>query len=267
MAGRQLVAGRKCEATLKTSAGTEAVPVVIPEGSQVGRIPLIRKLRADGKTGYAVTEAVYVEFGEALPGETELDGDLREWNEHRWAPVGEPCQARGRGGPLDNRNTPDDAYIHMAFKAGANGIFIALRGHGELAGDRATLFFDPRPTVSLGPVGPYYWAGLGFAADGTVSLGKGETSVTAPGMAGRWHATQTGLGAELFIPYALMDRDAWPTAGDLGFSMVWTHQPKDGKPTQLMWSEDGHEWNPRWYGVVRHLQEPGAKLPFMVRVR
>ena len=267
VAGRQVVEGRRLEVTLQTPDGTETVPVKIPRGRQVGRIPLIRKLRANGKTGYAATEVVYVEFGEALPGEAETDGDLREWATHRWAPVGEPCQARGRAGPGDNRKTPDEAYLRMAFKTGSNGLFIALRGRGDLTNDRATLFFDPRPSEQLGTVGPYYWAGLSFAADGVVRLGKGETSTTAPGLTGRWQATDTGREAELFIPYALMDRDAWPASGDLGFSLVWTHQPNDGQPTQLMWSENAHEWNPRWYGVVRHLQEPGAKLPFMVRVR
>jgi len=267
VAGRQIVEGRKAEIILETPTGSETVRVVIPESSPVGRIPLTRELRAGGKTGYAVTEVAYVEFGEARSGEADLDGDLREWSEHRWAPVGEPCQARGRGGPLDNRKSPDEAYIQMAFKAGANGLFIALRGRGELTRDRATLFFDPRVPEQLGTVGPYYWAGLSVAADGTIKLGRGETSTNAPGMAGRWRAAEGGLEAELFIPYALMDRDHWPASGDLGFSLVWSHQPKEGQPTQLMWSENGHEWNPRWYGVLRRSSIPGDSLPFMVRVK
>jgi hypothetical protein len=267
VAGRQVVEGRRIDVTLETPDGMETVAVSIPEGSQVGRIPLVRKLRADGKTGYAVTEVVYVEFGEALPGEAEVDGDLREWPGHRWAPVGEPCQARGRAGPGDNRQTPDEAYVHLASKTGSNGLYMALRGRGELAGDRAVLFFDPRSPELLGTVGPYYWAGLSFAADGVVRLGMGETSTTAPGVTGRWQATETGLEAELFIPYALMDCTAWPPSGDLGFSLVWTHQPKDGKPTQLTWSEDGHEWNPRWYGVLRRVTSSQESLPFMVRVK
>lgn len=265
--GRWIVEGRRFKVNLNTPSGAETVPVVIPEGRHVGRIPLIRALHDGGKTGYAVTEVAYVEFGQALPGDAVVDGALGEWGSHRWAPVGEPCQARGRSGPLDNRKTPDDAYIHLAFKAGANGLFIALRGRGVLTGDRATLFFDPRAPEQLGTVGPYYWAGLSFAADGRVSLGKGETSANADGLTGRWHATETGLDAELFIPYPLMERDAWPPAGDLGFSLVWTHQPKEGKPTQLVWSEDGHEWNPRWYGVIRRSGTPQAALPFMVRVK
>jgi hypothetical protein len=265
--GRQIVEGRRFEVTLKTQAGAETVPVEIPADSQVGRIPLFRTLSSDGKTGYAVTEAVYVEFGEALSGEAEVDGDLCEWDTHRWAPVGEPCQARWWSGPCDNRETPDDAYLRLAFKAGSNGLFIALRGHGELNRDRATLFFDPRPPEQLGMVGPYYWAGMSFAADGVVSLGKGETSTNAPGMTGRWRATKTGLDAELFIPYPLMDTSGWPAAGDLGFSLVWTHQPKDGKPTRLTWSEDGHEWNPRWYGVVRRVETASSPMPFVVRTR
>jgi len=267
VAGRQVVDGRRLEVTLQTPSASETIPVEIPEGSQVGRIPLIRALHDGGKTGYAVTEVVYVEFGEALPGEAVADGDLAEWAEHRWAPLGDPCQARGRAGPGDNRKTPDDAYVHLAFKAASNGLYIALRGRGDLAGDRATLFFDPRAPEQLGTVGPYYWAGLSFAAHGAVQLRKGETSTNAPGMTGRWQATETGLEAELFIPYALMDRDAWPPSGDLGFSLVWTHQPKDGKPTQLMWSEDGHEWNPRWYGVVRRVETAHSPMPFVVRTR
>lgn len=267
VAGRQIVEGRQIMATLKTPSGSEAVPVVIPRGSPVGRIPLIRKLQANGKTGYAVTEVAYTEFGEALPGEAEVDGNLREWVSPRWAPVGEPCQARSRSGPLDNRKRPDEAYVHMAFKAGTNGIFIALRGRGELADDQATLFFDPRAPESLGTAGPYYWAGLRFAADGVVNLDKGETSVETPHMAGRWRATAGGLEAELFIPYSLMDGSTWPASGDLGFSLVWTHQPKDGNSTQLKWSEDGHEWNPRWYGVLRRVFSPRDAVPFMVRVK
>jgi lysophospholipase L1-like esterase len=267
VAERQTVEGRRVSVTLNTPGGVQTVPVKIPKGSQVGRVPLIRKLESDGKIGYAVAEVAYVQYAQALNGEAKVDGDLREWDGHRWAPVGEPCQARGRGGPLDNRKSPDEAYIHMAFKAGANGLFIALRGRGELAGDRATLFFDPRAPEELGTVGPYYWAGLSFAPDGAVHLGKGETSVAAPGMNGRWRANEGGLDAELFIPYVLMDRDAWPASGDLGFSLVWTHQPKDGQPTQLMWSEDGHEWNPRWYGVLRCGANSQDVLPFRVRVR
>ncbi|NQU39654.1 MAG: hypothetical protein HQ523_06855 [Lentisphaerae bacterium] len=267
VAGRQTVEGRRVNVALNTPGGVQTVPVKIPKGSQVGRVPLIRKLESDGKIGYAVAEVAYVQYAQALNGEAKVDGDLREWDGHRWAPVGEPCQARGRGGPLDNRKSPDEAYIHMAFKAGTNGLFIALRGCGDLAGDRATLFFDPRAPELLGTVGSYYWAGLSFAVDGAVGLGKGETSVEAPRMAGRWRAAGGGLEAEVFIPYALMDVSSWPASGDLGFSLVWTHQPKEGQPTQLMWSEDGHEWNPRWYGVIRRADRPGDEPPYRVRVK
>jgi lysophospholipase L1-like esterase len=267
VAGRQVVDGRRIEVTLQTPAASKTIPVEIPDGSQVGRIPLIRELRAAGRTGYAATEVVYVEFGEALPGEAEVDGNLAEWAEHRWAPVGELCQARGRAGPEDNRKTPDDAYVHLAFKAGSKGLFIAMRGSGDLTNDRAAFFFDPRPPELLGTVGSYYWAGMSFAADGVVRLGKGETSANASELTGRWQATDAGLEAELFIPYALMDRDRWPASGDLGFSLVWTHRSKDGKPTQLMWAEDGHEWNPRWYGVIRRHAQPRQTLPFVVRVK
>lgn len=266
-AERQTVSGRRVNVTLNMPGGVQTAPVEIPEGSQVGRIPLIRKLESDGKIGYAVAEVAYVQYAQALPGEAAVDGDLREWDGQRWAPVGEPCQARGSGGPLDNRKSPDEAYIHMAFKAGIKGLFIALRGSGGLTGDRATLFFDPRAPEQLGTVGPYYWAGLSFAADGVIRLSKGETSSASDGMSGRWRAAGGGLDAELFIPYALMDGSSWPASGDLGFSLVWTHQPKDGRPTQLRWSEDGHEWNPRWYGIIRRADRPGDELPYRVRVK
>jgi len=267
VAGRQVVKGRRFEVTLQTQTGTERIPIEIPEGSQVGRIPLIRPLHDGAKTGYAVTEVAYVAFGQALSAEAVVDGDLGEWAAQRWAPVGEPCQCRNSSGPRDNRKSPDEAFVQMAFKAGTHGIFIALRGRGELAGDRATFFFDSRPPELLGTVGPYYWASLSFDVGGAVSLSKGETSTTATGMIGRWKTVENGLQAELFIPYTLMDRDAWPESGDLGLSLVWTHQPKDGKSTQLMWSEDGHEWNPRWYGVIRRDQEPQEILSFRVRVK
>jgi hypothetical protein len=66
-----------------------------------------------------------------------------------------------------------------------------------------------------------------------------------------------------------MERQAWPESGDLGLSIVWTHHHEDDRITRLTWSEDAHEWNPRWYGVVRRVQ-PGAtggELPYMVRIK
>lgn len=64
-----------------------------------------------------------------------------------------------------------------------------------------------------------------------------------------------------------MDADGWPASGDLGVSIVWRHRHEDGKVTRLTWSEDGHEWNPRWYGVVRRTGEADAEPPYVVRVK
>ena len=57
---------------------------------------------------------------------------------------------------------------------------------------------------------------------------------------------------------------AWPTSGDLGLSIIWTHPHADKNITRLMWSENGHPWTPRWFGVVR--LEPQGVLPFLLRI-
>jgi lysophospholipase L1-like esterase len=267
---RLAITGNSVNVKLKTSDGEKIVNVRIPEDSQVGRISLIRKLHEEEKEGYAVAEVVYVQYGQALPGEAKVDGELDEWADHRWIPIGESCQARGRLGPEDHRESLQEAYIQAAFNKGENGFFIAFRGRGDLVGDNATLFFDPRPPAELGTVGTYYWLGFKLEPNGVVKLGKGETSTSAPGMTGRWQTTKEGLDAEIFVPYALMDVNVWPVSGDLGFSIVWNHKHKDGRITRMTWSEDGHEWNPRWYGVLRLSPEtngPGDNLPYMVRIK
>ncbi|HUU69528.1 MAG TPA: hypothetical protein VM186_08385, partial [Planctomycetota bacterium] len=76
-----------------------------------------------------------------------------------------------------------------------------------------------------------------------------------------------GSAIEMFVPYELMELTAWPASGDLGLSIWWTHTGPDGKVTQIMWSEDGHPWNTRWYGVVRLVNDAKAKLPYVVRVK
>jgi len=63
----------------------------------------------------------------------------------------------------------------------------------------------------------------------------------------------------------LMDVTEWPASGDLGFSLIWTHVHEDGRTTPIVWSENGHEWNTRWYGVLRKQEKP-EPLPFRVRV-
>jgi len=68
------------------------------------------------------------------------------------------------------------------------------------------------------------------------------------------------------VPYTALDATAWPQAGDLGLSIVWTHHDIEGKRTELLWSENGHWWNPRWYGVVRRSDLINPSLPYRVRI-
>lgn len=79
------------------------------------------------------------------------------------------------------------------------------------------------------------------------------------------NADGTDFTAELFIPYAVAGLAAWPESGDLGFSLVWRHRHEDGRATYLMWAENGHPWNPRWFGVVR--RDPKGPVAFRVRVQ
>ncbi|MHC4887327.1 MAG: hypothetical protein ACYTGH_19800, partial [Planctomycetota bacterium] len=100
-------------------------------------------------------------------------------------------------------------------------------------------------------MGPYYWVSLSFARGGRIKVGGGETSPKGLKLKGRWAETKTGMTGEIFVPYSVMNVKAWPASRDLGFSAVWNHHHSDGRRTRLVWSEDAHEWNPRWYGVIR----------------
>lgn len=264
---RLIVDGNEVKVKLETDAGLEIATVKIPEKSQVGRIPLIRTVKNGDRTGYAVAELVYTAFGSALQSEAEVDGNLQEWQKQLWIPVGEKSQARGWNGPEDYRKSTGEAYLEFAFKAGNKGIYLAMRGKGKLTGDNACIFFDPRSPEQLGTAGPYYWLDMSFKKNGDVILRKGETTTKAAGMTGRWIKTDQGMDAECFIPYELMDRENWPESGDLGLSIIWRHKHENGKQTKLLWSEDSHEWNPRWYGVIRLLKNPEDKLPYRVRIK
>ncbi|MGI5869730.1 MAG: SGNH/GDSL hydrolase family protein [Kiritimatiellia bacterium] len=265
---RTVVEGRDLSIALRTKDGVRERLVQIPDGSLVGRIPVVETLTDAGRTGHAVAEVLYTSVAIAPVGEAEVDGRLGEWDGQPTAPVGLACQARGWRGPADNRASPEEAQVDFLFKAGADGVYIALRGRGVLTNDTATIFFDPRPPAQLGTAGPYYWVDLSFAPAGLVKIRKGETSVTGDGLRGAWLVTEAGLDAECFIPYAVMDASAWPASGDLGLSLIWRHQGVDGKATRLAWSEDGHEWNPCGYGIVQRLQ-PGAPSPrrYVARVK
>lgn len=261
---RQVVAGQRVRVKLREAKTSREVPVTIPPDAMVGRLPLSSPLG----NGWAVAELAYTRFGAARSGQAIIDGDLDEWQGHIWVPVGEAVQARWTRGPQDNRASVDECFTRWSFKAGQNGLYAAAQVRGKVEKDAFTLFFDPRPPALLGTAGPYFWLSGGFKPDGILSLSKGETSDRAPELRGAWRQTEDGVTLELFVPYALMNSQNWPASGDLGVSIWWTHIGLGGQKTHLMWSEDGHPWNTRWYGVVRRFEgQSSAALPLMVRVK
>jgi len=270
--GRQIVHDT-IRAELVTPEGVKVEEYRIPGGA-AGRIKLLAKAVSAGRIGWAAAEAAYVRFGAAVRGEAAVDGDTSEWGSFAPGadgaafPVGLPQQARWTRGPADNRERPEELQTWWKVRAGRKGIYFAIFGTGRPEGDRFTLFFDTRDSAMLGTPGRYYWCSGRFAPEGKLPLGKGETSVRADGLAGAWSKTQAGFRAELFIPYALMELHAWPEFGtrDLGLSIWWVHSGPNGI-TNLMWSEDGHPWNTRWYGVVRLVDDANEPLPYMVRIK
>lgn len=260
---RQVVSGDAARVGFVDEGQRREIAVPLPR-ADVGRVPLLRKVGA----GWAAAELAFVRFGHALGGEAIVDGDLSEWSAHaNWVPVGERVQARWTRGPEDHRVSPQECYLKWAFKAGARGIYFAARAVGKVEKDNFTLFFDPRAPELLGTAGRYYWASGALQEGGKIALFQGETSQSAPGLQGAWRKTPTGATLEVFVPYELMEVSGWPKSRDLGCSIVWDHHGAAGQITHLMWSEDGHPWNPRWYGVVRRVDETNPILPFMVRVK
>ncbi len=261
--GRQVVT-EKALVQLQTNGKTRDFGVKIPRDSPVGRIPLVQRVG----NGWAVAELAYVRYGAAREGEAQVDGDLSEWENDAFVPVGEAVQARWTRGPQDFRASSDECFTRWSFRSGKDGVWVAARVTGKVENDTFTLFFDPRSPAELGTTGTFYWLWGSFKADGVLSLKAGETTKTASNLRGAWKATPAGCTLEFFVPYALMNTRGWPLSGDLGLSIWWTHLGEGGRKTHLMWSENGHPWNPRWFGVVRRLA-PGDKreLPFMVRVR
>lgn len=253
-----------------------AIPLVTPTGKrevpvrwndEVGRIRILQSVDDGQRTGWAAAEVAYVRYGAAAEGEASMDGDLAEWEGHVWSTVGAPAQARWTRGPLDRRASPDECLLRWAFKAGSNGVHLAVDATGTVTNDHFILFFDPRRQADLGTPGRYYWVSGGFGGNGRMSIGRGETSPSAPGLGGAWQTRDQRTCFEIFVPYAALEMPSWPAEGDLGLSIWWRHQDKERGETNLMWAEDGHAWNPRWYGVVRRTGAPAADLPFRVRVK
>lgn len=237
-----------------------------PGNSEVGRVPLSGRAKIGEGEMKLDAELAYVRFAAAPSGESVADADLSEWSDARWIPVGEPVQARWTKGPADYRQTPRECHVRWAFKAGREGVWIAFHAMGEVTKDKFTLYFDPRPAAELGTAGPYVWIDGAFKPDGALVLRAGDSSPSGvAGLAGRWRAPAAGeVEGELFVPYAVMNTAEWPVDGDLGASIVWMHPHVDGRVTRLMWSENGHPWNTRWFGVIR--RDSTGSLPWRVRV-
>ncbi|HCE46501.1 MAG TPA: hypothetical protein DET40_23395 [Lentisphaeria bacterium] len=240
----------------------DKVEVDFPANQDNGRIPLIRKV----DNGWAVAELAFCRYSSALKGEAVVDGEDKEWTENKFSVVGEPCQARWVKGADDKRASPDECMLKWSSRAGWQGLFIAIRANGSVESDNFTMFFDTRKPELLGTPGPYYWVSGSKDKAGAFKVSKGETSKKATGLAVKWSKTDYGAFIEMFIPYELMEMASWPESGDLGFSLWWNHKGPNGV-THLMWSEDGHPWNTRWYGVIRLENQPGKSMPWMVRVK
>lgn len=262
--GRQLCAEPAARVRLDTPQGPQVVTATWPATSAVGRQRLVAEVADGDRRAPLAAELVWVRLAAACSGEAVIDGDLGEWQDDAWAPLGEPCQARWLTGPEDRRAAPGEFRLEWAVRAGREALHLALRIRGDPRQDRFTVFCDPRPTDLLGSPGPYWWIAGRWAAGGTIALQRGETSPPGPLAAGRWQAVADGIAAECSIPYAALATAGWPAGGDLGFSFWWTHQGTGGT-TQLLWSDDGHPWSPRGYGVVR--RDPSGPLPWVVRVR
>lgn len=260
---RTVCAAPVAQVELETAAGGASIAVPFP-AAEVGRVPLVRQVGA----GWAVAELAFVRYAGAVRGEAVADGELGEWGAQVWSPLGEPCQARFATGPDDQRASPEECRMRWSLRAGAAALHLACDIQGEVAQDRFTVFLDPRPAAELGQVGRYYWLSGSFKPDGVLALSAGETSPRDVRLSGAWRSADGRTRMEITVPYSLCEQSAWPVSGDLGLSLWWVHQGPAGRKTNLQWSEDGHPWNPRWYGVARLQASPDpATLPWMVRVR
>lgn len=269
---RLVITGQTVPLELVQPDGRQTITVAIPADAEVGRIPVVKEVKQNGAVGWAVAEVTFARFGAALSGEATADGDLAEWKQQRWVPVGEGFQARWTAGMIDHRATPAECYSNWAFRAGAKGLYLAAKVTGKVANDHFIVYFDPRSPELLGTPGTYYWVGGALADNGTLKLDAGDTSKRSASlsaaMKGAWRAADDGVTLEMFVPYELMDCNAWPAAGDLGLSLWWTHAGEAGKPgTNIFWAEDGHPWSTRWYGVVRRDDGTGKPLPYRVRIK
>ncbi len=266
------VKGNSFKVTLNNLNKKKTITVKIPKKSDIGRIPLVYKVKNKNVTGWAVAEAAYIRYGKARIGDATVDGDLAEYKESNWITIGDPIQARWTQGIRDGRINRNECDLRWAFSAGKNGIYFAVDLKGtKFYQDNFTIFMDTRKANLLGTPGPYYWISGRFDKNDKLSLSRGETSPNAPGLAGVWKANTNGANLEFFVPYAMLGTITWPTDGDFWMSIWWRHtssNPEAKYPsTNLLWSEDGQPWSTRWYGVIRADDGKNKPLPFMVRIK
>jgi lysophospholipase L1-like esterase len=262
---RQIVTGHKTSIQMQVGADLQSRPLFIPENKAVGRIPIVEPVELDGETRWAVGEAVFTQFGAAQSMEVDLDGELSEWSAAQWIPVGETEQARWIHGASDFRQSPKDCTLKWSFAEGTDGIYLAFKGTANSQDDRFMVYFDTRASDRLGTAGPYTWVEGNFQKEGRLIIRAGDSSDSKSGLRGSYSEHEGYIEGEIFVPYGCLNTSAWPESGDLGVSIVWYHQGPNGELTHLIWSEDGHPWNTRWYGVVR--LNPTGALPYRLRVR
>ena len=245
--------------------------VSLPREREVGSLGIVEPVLLPSwpdRVGWAVAEAAWLRYGAAIGADATPDGDLSEWRSPAWSPLGEPCQARGPRGTEDQRTSPAEASLRLAFRAGRKGLHVAMRGVGDLTRDTFTILLDPRTPAQLGTVGRFYWLIGKLLPDGKVELLPGETTPRAQsGWTGAWRQTAEGLDLEVFVPYGVCETNTWPVDGDLGFDLRWSHHGADGRITHLHWFGDGYPWTPRGFGVVRLVTNPAENRPWLVRMR
>jgi hypothetical protein len=228
---------------------------------------LLEPVVSSEELAWAAAEVCFQQFAPALAGEAKVDGDLGEWRGSPWLALGDPLQARSVYEPADHRASRAEADPQWSVKVGRRGLYLALRGSGQLTGDSFTVFLDPREPMLIGTPGRYYWVSGTFAADGKVELTPGDTSPSSlRGLEGTWRAGAGGLTAEVFLPYQAMARDSWPLTGDdIGFNVWWRHHGPGGV-TDLMWAQYPYPWSPRGFGILRQAAGAADEMPWLVRL-
>ncbi len=231
----------------------------LPENQPVGVMPLV----TSHQNQTATATLSFTQLAQAIIGKAKIDGELDEWQEHTFNPLGQPSQACWVRGPADLRESIDACNPSFAFKSDDEGLYMAIKVTGQIDNDRLTVFFDPRPAEQLGQPGGYYWINAGFK-NGKFTASRGETS---PHIRIESAIKKDGdlTTIEMFIPYATFKHTSWPTSEDMGLSIWWQHKNEQGT-THLQWSDRGHPWNAMHYGVLRRVSSPSESLPLLVQI-